>query len=103
MKRFNKEELNQFPTEVIEDVLQTLKAYNHVTISFANGLHHVSTGSCILAAYPADHKVFGMAYAEDVYSEEERTENYIEVFQDYPIWYKGSRDYKVLRERFGKN
>lgn len=100
--RMRKEDLAMFDAEIQKKILDVLKAYDKVTVSYEYGEYQVSTGACVKARYGEDHEVFGTWYAEDVYTLEERTENYIEMFQDYPIWYKGVRDYAALRARFNK-
>jgi hypothetical protein len=102
MARLNKDNLKDFPQDVQTKVLDILKAYNKVTVSYEYGVYNVSTGSCIKAVYGEDHEVYGDFHAEDIYTIEERTENYIESFHEYPIWYKGKRDYQALKERFNK-
>lgn len=92
----SKEELNKFPEEVVKEVMSILKAFQNTNISFENGQYHVSPHTSIKSSYASDHKVLGTVYVEDIYTEEERTQNYIEVFKDYPIWYKGKRDYSIF-------
>jgi hypothetical protein len=103
MNYISKEQLSTFPTMVINDVLNTLKAFSQVTISYEYGKYEVSTGCCLKSRYGSDHKVFGIARAVDMYTEDERTQNYIECFHDYPCWYKGRRNYTELRERYGES
>lgn len=97
----SKEQLEALPSDVQTKVLNTLKAYDECSVVFEYGEYHVSTGHCLKAVYADDRKFIGTFYAEDIYTLEERTENYIESFRDYPIWYKGPRDYLALKARFG--
>lgn len=53
--------------------------------------------SILKASYAEDHEFIGTYKAKEVYTEPERTINYVESFHDYPIWYKGKRDYKWLK------
>ena len=87
-------ELNTLPTNIIEKVKNTLKAYDEANVYFENGQHHVGTGHCIRATYESDFKNIGTYKAKDVYTEQERILNYVNEFQDYPINYKGKRNYK---------
>lgn len=87
-------ELNTLPSEVIEKVKSILRAYDEVNVIFEYGEYHVSAGLCIKATYGADHEFIGTYKAKEVYTEEERILNYINSFQDYPIEYKGKRNYK---------
>lgn len=103
MKRFDarsKEELALLPTDIQTQVLETLKAYACITVTYEYGKYTASTGTMLKEIYAPDYRVFGTFYQDDIYSLDERTENYIECFHDYPNWYKGPRDYAELRRRF---
>lgn len=102
MNYISKSQLNEFPSEVVDKALSTLRCYSEVMISYEYGDYHVSSSCCIKARYGSDHKVFGVVRQTDVYTEAERTQNYIECFHDYPIWYKGKRDYAALRKQYGE-
>lgn len=97
----SKEQLSKLPVEVQEEVKSALRAYDECHITFEYGKYEVSVAVSIKKAYAPDHKFIGTAYVEDIYTLEERTKNYIEVFHDYPIWYTGKRDYKALHEQYG--
>lgn len=94
----SKEMLATLPQEVQERVRQVLKAYDQVNIVYEYGKYNVSTMIGITATYAEDHKYIGNVYADDIYTEDERMINYIESFHDYPIQYKGRRDYRMLNE-----
>lgn len=98
----NTTSISNLPKEIQEDILSTLKAYSEVNIIFEYGEYHATPGISIKEVYAPDHKFIGTIKVEDIYTEEERTENYIECFHSYPIWYKGERDYKALKERFNE-
>ena len=87
-------ELNTLPNEVVEKVKSVLRAYDEVHVVFEYGEYHVSAGLCIKATYGSDHEFIGTYKAKDVFTPEERMLNYINSFQDYPIEYKGKRNYK---------
>jgi hypothetical protein len=91
----SKEQIAEFPQEVQEQIYDTLKAYNSVSVLYEYGEWHVSSSDCLKAQYGADFKVYGRIYVDDIYTEEERTQNYIDTFNDYPYWYKGSRQYPI--------
>jgi hypothetical protein len=93
----NRATIEQFPAEVQEDILDTLRAYNEVSVTFHDGRYWVISGHCLLGQYPADYKAYGDFYAKDIYTEDERIVNYIEGFHDFPREYKGARDYSMLR------
>jgi hypothetical protein len=97
-----KEQLKNLPEEIQNKVQNTLKAFSECSVIYENGKYNISTAICLMAKYPKDHKFIGIFYQEDIYTIEERTENYINTFRDYPIWYKGKRDYAALKERFAE-
>lgn len=105
MKKFHPitgEQFEQLPIHIQNQCKDTLKAFNEITITFYNGEFHASTINGIQANYPKDYKYIGVVYQDDIYTEEERTQNYIETFRDYPIWYQGKRDYTALKEKYGE-
>lgn len=102
MNYISKDQLAKFPAHVIEQAMSTLRAFKEVTISYEYDEYSVSTANCLKAHYNSDHKVFGIVRAVDVYTEDERTQNYIECFHDYPYGYKGKRDYAALRRQYGE-
>jgi hypothetical protein len=86
MKKFkpiSKEELEKLPEEVVAQVKNDLKAYNECDITYENEKYHI--GCCMIKDhYAADHKFIGVAYAEDIYTLEERIENYRNEFHCEP-------------------
>ena len=90
--------LNDLPMNVQNKVRNTLKAYDEVTVDFENGDYHVMTGCLLKASYAPDFRSVGTFKAKEVFTEDERTINYVESFHDFPIWYKGKRDYRMLKE-----
>jgi hypothetical protein len=88
--------LNTLPIETIKKIKEVLKAYDEVNVYFEDGQYHVSTGRCLRATYGQDFKNIGTYKAKDVYTEQERILNYINEFQEYPINYKGERNYKYF-------
>jgi hypothetical protein len=87
-------DLNTLPIETIKKVKEVLKAYDEVNVYFEDGQYHVSPGRCLRATYEQDFKNIGTYKAKDVYTEQERILNYVNEFQEYPINYKGKRNYK---------
>ena len=92
-------EISTLPLQVRVHIMETLKAYDEVTVTYENGEYHY--GLCIKSHYAPDHEFIGVYKANELYTLEQRTENYMQTFHDYPIWYKGKRDYKMLREKYG--
>lgn len=89
MKNFN-----TLPSEVIEKVKNTLRAFDEVHVIFEYGEYHVSTGIAIKATYAPDEEFIGTYKASEVFTEEERILNYVNEFQSYPVNYKGKRNYQ---------
>lgn len=85
---------NTLPQEVQDTLKDLLKAYDKEIVTYENGTYHY--GLFIKSGYAPDFKVIGTFKAEDIYTPEERIINYIESFHDYPIQYKGKRDYRML-------
>lgn len=92
------EKLESLPLEIQEQVKDTLGAYNEVHVIFSDGEYHASTGIMLLGHYPSDHRFVGSYKVDDVFNEDEKILNYVRNFRDYPIKYKGERDYNLLRE-----
>ena len=90
----------KLPKEAREKVRSILKVYDRVYVVYEYGQYNVSPNVALKSSYGKDHRVIGEIKVDDIYTLEEKTENYIESFHDYPIWYKGARDYKALKERF---
>lgn len=90
--------LNTLPKEVQDEVKNTLKAYDEAHVIYEYGEYHVSVGVALKAHYAPDHKVIGTFKANEIFTQDERIENYINTFQEYPIEYKGKRDYKTLND-----
>ncbi len=94
---FVSQKFETLPIDIQEKVKDVLKAYHEVTVIFENGTYNVSTGSCIQAKYAPDHKVVGYYTNTEIYTEDERTINYIESFHEYPANWKGRRDYLKIK------
>jgi hypothetical protein len=90
------EEFSTLPNKARQDILDILKAFKECPVIYENGRY--SFVSSLKSEYAKDHKVIGIAYQDDFYTDEQRIENYIEVFHEYPSGYIGKRDYKMLRE-----
>lgn len=86
----------ELPDDVQAEAKDTLKAYSKATVEFADGNFSVHTGCMICKTYAYDLCVCGTYTAEEIYTAEERIINYVEAFHDYPVEYKGERDYKML-------
>lgn len=78
--------LESLPEEVQEKVKSILKAFNEVTVIFEHGKFDVSTGHFLKANYHHDYFVCGDYKQEDVYTIEERRQNFIEEFGYAPCY-----------------
>ena len=87
---------NSLPQEVQEEIKNRLKAYDDVDVWFEYGRY--TFGTSLTKTYAPDHRFVGTYRATDVYTEEERIVNYVNEFHDYPITYKGKRDYAMLKD-----
>lgn len=72
--------LDKLPEEVQQKVKRILKAFRRCNVIYEYGEFHVFTGYCIKAKYNFDHFACGEYKADEVYTAEERYQNYIEVF-----------------------
>ena len=86
--------LNTLPAEIQNKIIDRLKAYDDVTVSFEYGEYRF--GTVIKAQYAPDHKVIGRFFAKDIFTDEERMLNYCESFHDFPPQYKGKRNYRMF-------
>ena len=89
---------NELPMEVQNEAKETLKAFAKVNVWFANGEYHVSTCNVIKRDYADDERFIGTYISTEVFTDEERIINYVESFHDYPIEYKGKRDYRWMNK-----
>lgn len=83
----------ELPMDVQEKIKQDLKAFDECHVVYEYGKYNVGGGICLKSKYADDFEVIGTYYAKDIFTEEERIINYVESFHDYPIQYKGKRDY----------
>ena len=91
-------ELKYLPKAIQKQVKSTLRVYADCSVVFENGRYSVGGGVTLKAYYADDHEVIGNYRADEVYTETERTENYINQFHDYPMNYKGNRDYQLIKD-----
>ena len=72
--------LEALPEEVQNKVKSILKAYDNANVVYEYGKFSASASVCIKSHYHYDHFVCGRYTAEEVYTEEERRQNYQECF-----------------------
>lgn len=97
----NDQEFAKLPADTQEQARSLLKVFDEVHITYEYGKYNVSSGIGIYATYAPDHCFLGTVRATDIFTEDERTQNYLESFHDFPPWYKGKRDYFALRAKYG--
>lgn len=89
-------EFNELPASIQSEVKNQLKAYDKCFVTYENETYHISPSIAITASYAVDHEVIGTYTAKEIYTAEERIINYVESFHEFPIQYKGKRDYRWL-------
>lgn len=94
----NMRNFNELPADVQNKIKEIAKAYSEVRVVYEYGKYNVGGGICLKAKYAPDYEVIGDYYAKDLFTPEERILNYVEAFHEYPIQYKGERNYKMLKE-----
>ena len=72
--------LEELPEDIQEKAKEVLKAFNNVNVVFEYNRFEVSASVCIKSHYNYDHFVCGRYSAEEVYTAEERRQNYRECF-----------------------
>lgn len=72
--------LAELPADVQEKVRQLLKVYSTANVVFEYNRFEVSASTCIKSHYNYDHFVCGRYSADEVYTAEERRQNYFEAF-----------------------
>ena len=77
----------KLPEEIKDKVKETLKAFNKCSVIYEKRKNigekenfSVSVGICLQSKYSPDYFVCGDYKANEIYTEEERRQNYIEVF-----------------------
>ena len=80
MNKRKLEKLNTLPDNIIKEVKEILKAYEKVDVLFEYGKFYVMLGVVIKAKYGEDFKHIATFKNTDIYTEEERRQNYKEVF-----------------------
>ena len=66
-------------------MLNTLKAYDECDIEYENGEYRIGA-CCVAKHYAQDHKYIGYVKQEDIYTLEERIENYRAEFNAEPYY-----------------
>lgn len=91
--------LKKLPKETVENIKETLKAYDKCNVIFENGKYNVRTGYCLQSSYAEDYKFIGEFSKDEVFTKREQIINYIEEFQCFPSEYKPQRNsYDILKK-----
>ena len=93
----NNERLNKYSEKVQKEIIDTLKAYNECHVERHGTEYKVCVGWCLKAHY-GDEEILDEFTADEIFTEDEKILNYMEVFHEYKITYKGKRDYKMIHE-----
>ena len=80
--------LESLPESVQTEVKETLKAYNECFVTFENGKYSALPAIGIKAKYAEDHKFIGKIKSTDIYTLEERKQNYRDMFGSEPYGMK---------------
>lgn len=72
--------LDRLPEAIQSEVKETLKAFPSTNVEYYNGEFHETTGCALRAKYPYDFFVAGHYTAKEVFTEEERKQNFIDSF-----------------------
>ena len=78
--------LEELPKEIQEEVKSTLRAFHSCTVTYEHSKFSVSTCTCIRDTYDWDHFVAGTYKDDEVYTLEERRQNYKEEFGYAPCF-----------------
>ena len=78
--------LTDLPADVQAEVKSRLKAYSRCNVVFEYNRFTVSCGVCIKSHYNYDHFVCGEYKADEVYTLEERRQNYFDSFGCAPCF-----------------
>lgn len=84
------------PKETQDEIKKTLKAFPECSVWIEYGEHKVRTGSAVSKTYAPDLKYIGSFKDSDIFTESEMILNYVESFHEYPINYRGKRNYGML-------
>lgn len=76
----------KLPEEIQSKVKAMLKAFDVCNVVYENFEFHVTTGTCLSSHYAFDHFVCGRYRADEIYTKEERRQNFIESFGYSPCF-----------------
>ena len=77
--------LTDLPEDVQAEVKKVLRAYDRCNVVYENNKFSVGTGCCLKSTYAWDHFVVNEYKAHDVYTPEERRQNFVEEFGYAPL------------------
>ena len=91
----------EFSEAVVQDVVETLKAFSTARVIRENGIYTTTTGVCLTNSDNSDDFKVWEFHKDSFFSADEQVENYVNEFKDYPAEYKGRRNYSELRKLDG--
>lgn len=83
-KKMTKQQFENLPNEVKEEIRNVLKAYDSAHVEYHSGKYWVGAGCGIIGKYPEDFKSYGKITVKDVFTLDERITNYEETFGYQP-------------------
>ena len=88
--------IETLPKRLLDAVREMLRVEDNAVevIKWNGGMHVV--GKVFPYEHSWDEKLLLTIRETDLFTEDERTENYINYFHKYPAWYKGRRDEAML-------
>lgn len=90
--------ITSLPIDTQNEIRNTLKAFDRCDVWFEYGKYHVMCGACLRAYYAPDHRFVATFTKDDIYTETEQIENYINEFHCYPANYKGKKDWQMIHK-----
>lgn len=92
--------MKNLPAETQTEIRKLLKITPKAYVWFENGKYHVEAGLRYRreerGEFAKDYRYIWTFTPEDVFTLDEQTINYAETFHDFPVWYKGTRDYTMM-------
>ena len=90
--------ITSLPIDTQNEIRNTLKAFDRCDVWFEYGKYHVMCGACLRAKYAPDHRFVATFTKDEIYTETEQIENYINEFCSYPHNYKGKKDWQMIHK-----
>ena len=92
------ETINDLPKAILDEAKEMLRGEDTEVYVIRWNRRIRVVGKVIPYEHSWDEKLLLTIREADLFTEEERTENYINYFHKYPAWYKGHRDEAMLEK-----